>query len=101
MTPKIRPMTSSADVSTVRTILVVDVVPVTNGIFVIADRVVDWVLVANVAVVEVDEVVVVLVLEIVFVVVTAILFIFATSLPANRAKPVPYVKLSSAVEGPG
>lgn len=30
-----------------------------------------------------------------------LLFIFATSLPANNAKPVPYVKLSLAVDGPG
>jgi hypothetical protein len=39
------------------TVLVVDVVPVTSGLFVIADNVVDSVLVAKVVVVEVDEVV--------------------------------------------
>ena len=33
--------------------------------------------------------------------VTMASFIFATSLPANNAKPVPYVKLSLAVDGPG
>lgn len=51
------------------TVLVTDVVPVTTGLFVIAGRTVEVVLLANVVVVEVDEVVVVEVDEVVVTVV--------------------------------